>query len=367
MKNLLNYVCIIFKGVILMSFGLIVGCTQGKNNSNDEISLKQEKSDLLAGQVKAVAYSGFRHGQHPDRGDGAKNPSDKDILEDLRILSRDANFGLIRLYDSQENSQDVLRVIHENKLNVKVMLGIWLYAELSNHEGCPWLNEPIPQAELDANKLKNKQEIDTGIKLARKYKDIIVAVNVGNEALVSWQDHIVTVDSVISYVRKVKNSIDQLVTVADNFKWWAEHGSDLAKEVDFISVHSYPLWDGRYIDQGLSITIADIQEVADSLLQARIVITEAGWATIASEFGERASEEKQKKYYNELMSWASKMNITTFFFEAFDEDWKGNPDNPFGAEKHWGLFTVDRKAKQAMYEQYPDLVPDKAKNSAENK
>ena len=39
------------------------------------------------------------------------------------------------------------------------------------------------------------------------------------------------------------------------------------------------------------------------------------------------------------------MNITTFFFEAFDEDWKGDDKEPLGAEKHWGLFTQDRKPK----------------------
>lgn len=64
-------------------------------------------------------------------------------------------------------------------------------------------------------------------------------------------------------------------------------------------------------------------------------------------------------YYRQLMDWAAKMNITTFFFEAFDVDWKGNPENPHGAEKHWGLFTVDRKAKRVMYEDYPDLVEEK--------
>jgi hypothetical protein len=41
------------------------------------------------------------------------------------------------------------------------------------------------------------------------------------------------------------------------------------------------------------------------------------------------------------------MNITTFFFEAFDEDWKGD-ENPLGAEKHWGLFTVQRRPKLAL-------------------
>jgi exo-beta-1,3-glucanase (GH17 family) len=37
-----------------------------------------------------------------------------------------------------------------------------------------------------------------------------------------------------------------------------------------------------------------------------------------------------------------------FFFEAFDEPWKGDPGNPRGAEKHWGLFKVDRTPKQVM-------------------
>jgi exo-beta-1,3-glucanase (GH17 family) len=50
------------------------------------------------------------------------------------------------------------------------------------------------------------------------------------------------------------------------------------------------------------------------------------------------------------------MNITTFFFEAFDEDWKGDTNDPLGAEKHWGLFTLERKAKLAMQNLYPDLA-----------
>jgi exo-beta-1,3-glucanase (GH17 family) len=89
-------------------------------------------------------------------------------------------------------------------------------------------------------------------------------------------------------------------------------------------------------------------EVRDSLPDAKIVISEAGWASVASEFGERASEEKQLQYYKELMAWAKEMNITTFWFEAFDEDWKGNPDNMMGAEKHWGLYTVDRNPKKVV-------------------
>ena len=53
-----------------------------------------------------------------------------------------------------------------------------------------------------------------------------------------------------------------------------------------------------------------------------IAILEAGWATSATEFGERANEADQVRYFAEMSDWASKTNITVFFFEAFDEPWK---------------------------------------------
>ena len=78
---------------------------------------------------------------------------------------------------------------------------------------------------------------------------------------------------------------------------------------------------------------------------------DGGWATTASEFGARANEASQTRYYHEIREWAEKANMTVFFFEAFDEPWKGDPDNPLGAEKHWGIFFVDRTPKQVMQRQ----------------
>jgi exo-beta-1,3-glucanase (GH17 family) len=321
--------------------------------------IQQKTSALLCGVHKAVCYSGFRHGQHPDRGTGAVNPSDKEILEDLQILNRHGQFSLIRLYDSRENSEAVLRLLSDHKIKMKVVLGAWLDAEVRN-PNCPWLTNSQSQVVLDANKLKNAKEIESAIRLANQYSNIVVAVAVGNEALVDWNDHMVPVESVIRYVRQVKKAVSQPVTVADNYAWWARHGLALAKEVDFVSVHTYPIWEGKDIDQAMAFTIANIQAVRNALPHSRLVITEAGWATVAREFGARADEEKQKRYYHDLYTWTGKMNITTFFFEAFDEDWKGEPNDPLGAEKHWGLFTVDRKAKRVMHDFYPDLVPGKS-------
>lgn len=329
---------------------LLVGCALPGPNSgtlDGTPGLKQPESALLAGQVMAVAYSGYREGQHPDRGAGAVNPSRDEILEDLRILIAHG-FELIRLYDVGENTVATLEIIRQHELPIQVLLGMWLRAEISNHEGCPWLDEPIPDAELAANTLANVAEVGRGIELARQYRDIVVAVNVGNEALVSWNDHMVPQDKVIAYVERVKAAIDQPVTVADNYAWWIQDGAPLAAAVDFLGIHTYPAWEEKTIDEALAYTIENLEDVRAALPDKPIAILEAGWATTASEFGERASEASQARYYREIHEWAEQNSVTVFFFEAFDEPWKGDPGNPQGAEKHWGLFFVDRSPKLVM-------------------
>lgn len=340
-----NKVLIVF---IILSFMSCNFSHQQSEDTQKTSGLPQPEAMLLNGASEAVCYSGFRTGQHPDRGAGAVNPTYEEILEDLMIMKEETPFRLFRMYDCEENTQMTLEVIHEHGLDFKVMLGIWLRAEIDSYETCEWLDEPWPVETLKRNKELNDLQIAKGIELANKYQDIIVAVNVGNESLVDWNEHRVHVDTVIAYVKRVQQAIEQPVTVADNYKWWADHGQELAEVVDFVSIHIYPIWEGRDIDEGMSYSLENIEEVMTVLPGKQIVIAEAGWATIASEFGPRASQENQKRYVKELMEWSIENNVTTFIFEAFDEDWKGNPDDPLGAEKHWGLYTVDRTPKKVI-------------------
>jgi exo-beta-1,3-glucanase (GH17 family) len=333
----------------IVSFN-VAACSSARDEPHSATSTditQQQPDALLAGQVMAIAYSGYRDGQHPDSGDGAVNPSREEILEDLNILAAH-DFNLIRLYDAGANSLTTLQLIREHALPIKVLLGMWLQAEFSNHEGCPWLQEPIPEAELAANALLNAAEVSRGIEMANEFSDIVIAVNVGNEALVDWNDHMVPLENVIEYVRRVKASIAQPVTVADNYEWWIRDGAPLAAEVDFLGVHTYPAWEEKPIGQALSYTIENLQRVHAALPGRPLAILEAGWASTAIEFGGRASEANQARYFRELYDWARNTNTTVFFFEAFDEPWKGNPDNALGAEKHWGVFKVDRMPKQVM-------------------
>ena len=100
-------------------------------------------------------------------------------------------------------------------------------------------------------------------------------------------------------------------------------GQKIAQEVDFLGVHIYPLWEGQSIDNAIEYTINGIRDVVRLYPDKKIAILEAGWATTANEFGDRASEVYQKEYYNDLKKWAIDNNITVFFFEAFDEPWEG--------------------------------------------
>jgi hypothetical protein len=171
---------------------------------------------------------------------------------------------------------------------MKVMLGIWLDAEVSNTLP-PWDYEPIPPEVLQQNKLKNEQQVEKGIRLANTYSDIVVAVNVGNETLAAFSDHTVTVDTLIAYARKVKDAIGQPVAVADFYTAWVLKGAVLAPELDFVAMQTYPAWVGIAIDSALAYTEKTFLEVKKAVSDARIVISEAGWATIASEFPDRAS------------------------------------------------------------------------------
>lgn len=311
------------------------------------------ETNLVFDEQWAVAYSGFREGQHPDRGFGAKNPTYDQTLEDLQILL-DYDFKLIRLYDSGVNSEMVLQVIKDHELPIQVVLGAWLDAEISNHDRCGWLHEPISEKKLKENKKKNKAEVKNAIRLANQFSDSVVAISVGNETQIFWHDHTVPEKSLLSYIQQVKAKTTQLVTVADDYGWWKDDGARVAKELDFIGIHIHPFNHGKKDDADLSYTIQLFDEVKNALPDAKIVIMEAGWPTTASNWPEgHASEEHQKDYYKALKAWSTANNVPTFIFEAFDEPWKGmDPETDMGdpntSEKHWGIFFEKRTPKSTL-------------------
>ena len=290
----------------------------------------------------AVCYSGYREGQKP----GDSYPSYEQVKEDLLIIQKQWKY--IRLYSCDQHSNTVLEVIQNEKLNLRVMLGAFIEAEVSN-PNCPW-GGSYNNLQLAQNIENNLFQMNKLIELANEYPNIIFSLSVGNEACVDWTDHLVPVESVIKYVKMVKSSTSQPVTFCENYVPWLDKLKPLVDIVDFISIHTYPVWEYKTIDQGMQYTIQNYSAVANKYPNKLVVITEAGWATRSNGLGiptENVNPETQKIYYKALNNWSKSDSILTFVFEAFDEPWKGSED-PNEPEKHWGLFTVDRKPKLAM-------------------
>lgn len=293
--------------------------------------------------ARAICYSGFRDGQQP----GGIIPSYAEVKEDLLILQ--PHWKYLRLYDCDEHAATVISVIEKEKLDFKIMLGAFIEAEMNNF-GCPWGGGVYEEEELERNQKKNEEKIQRLTDWANQFPDIIFSLSVGNEACVDWTDHYVPVQRVIEFARQVKQQAKQPVTFCENYVPWMNKLKPLAEVIDFISIHTYPVWEYKHIHEAIEYTHANFKAVADIYPDKLIAITEAGWATNSNGRGilpERVNEENQKAYFEDLMEWCEKNNILTFFFEAFDEKWKGS-SHPLEPEKHWGLYKTDRTPKLAV-------------------
>lgn len=299
-----------------------------------------EKLNLPPG--KAICYSGFREGQRP----GNRYPSTEEVKEDLEILR--PHWDYLRLYDCDAFSRTVLDVIRQEGMHFKVLLGAFIEAEMNNFN-CPW-GGVYPEKELEANKARNSGKMDALIEWAAEYDDIICMLSVGNEACVDWNDHYVHERKVLAYAQRVQKSAAQPVTFCENYVPWHIKLQKLGDALDVISIHTYPVWEYKHIDEALEYTKENYYSVAQKYPDKPVIITEAGWATNSNGQGidpHNVNETYQKIYFEKLMSWTVEEGIMTFFFEAFDEPWKGSPE-PMEPEKHWGLYKADRTPKLAM-------------------
>ena len=299
----------------------------------------------------AICYSGYREHQSPVT---EVYPTYDEIREDLLLLQ--PTWRYLRLYDCSRHAELVLEVIQAEGLEFQVMLGANLAAEVSNPQ-CPWGGQYANEV-LVANRQANRDEIDRLIALARRHPDLVFSASIGNEASVAWTDHLVPVATLVEYAQRVRRAISQPVTFCENYVPWTGALAPLVPHLDFLSVHTYPVWEYQTIDRALDYTRQNYHSVADRYPDVPVIITEAGWTTGSNGRGIEpwnASQEHQADYYRQLTTWSRENEILTFVFEAFDEPWKGSPD-AMEPEKHWGLFTVDRRPKLVMQGLYGDAV-----------
>jgi exo-beta-1,3-glucanase (GH17 family) len=368
---------------------IILSCVDNKKNEKLQKNPKQKiqltAKDILGNpNYLAISYGGYRKSTR------GIQPTVAEIKEDLKILHA-MKIKILRTYNVQlAQAETILKAIHELKsenpyFEMYVMLGAWIDCENA------WTNQPVNhQLESD----QNESEIARAVSLANKYPSIVKIIAVGNEAMVKWATSYYVQPSVIlkwvSYLQNLKkeNKLPKSlwITSSDNFASWGG-GSDeyhtedlnkLIKEVDYISMHTYPMHDTHYnpVFWYTKEEKPNIEKVNNIMLRARdyavsqydsvanyvkslgikkpIHIGETGWASFSNGLygnkGSKATDEyKEALFYRHMREWTAKAGISCFYFEAFDEVWKDAP-NPKGSENHFGLFTIDGKAKFALWD-----------------
>jgi exo-beta-1,3-glucanase (GH17 family) len=348
----------------LMSSALIASCGGGGVVVTG-VTLRPLSAEMSA--RNAVNYSPYRLSLvESDR--AKERITEEMIKQDLDLLVA-GNFRLIRLFDSSDQvAKQTLKVIRDHNLDIKVMLGVWIASE---------------------NDTFNQAEIARGVALAKQYSDIVVAVSVGNETMVSWSFNPLKVDQMAAYIKSVRSQVNQPVTTDDNWAFFAQSSGNeknpraVLDVIDFVAMHTYPLaetihppatwkWKQKGVPAGplraeammdAAISAARAQHAAvrahlDSVgfRATPIVIGETGWKAVPSdnEFN-RAHPVNQKMYFDRLNAWTQEVRAggsgpkSIFYFAAFDEPWKGKDDK-------WGLFDVYRHARLAVQALVPSVT-----------
>lgn len=378
---------ILFIAVIVL---LAPSCNQQvkTEKETEEQSQKVMTAEEILGnpEYQAISYGGYRQNTREIQ------PSVEQLKSDMKIMSA-MGIKMLRTYNVKlAHASNVLKAISELKaenpdFEMYVMLGAWI--DCLN----AWTELP-PDHEMES--AENTREIERAVALANQYPDIVKVIAVGNEAMVKWAASYFVQPWVIlkwvNHLQELKKAgklpADLWITSSDNFASWGG-GSDeyhvedlnkLIKAVDFISMHTYPMHDTHYNPRFWGVlmkedTLLKHQKIEKSMKRALeyarlqysnvkkymqslgvnkpIHIGETGWASYSNELygdeGSKATDEyKEGLYYDLMRNWTNMEGISCFYFQAFDEPWKDS-GNPGGSENHFGLFTVDGKAKYALW------------------
>ena len=368
-------ICVVFASLIFL-----FSCEQ------QGVDSMEKTASMILGNpdYPAISYGGYRERTRDVQ------PSIDDAKEDMRILHA-AGFRILRTYDTHldlaKNTLEAIKQIktEDPSFEMYVMLGAWISAANPNTD-----NVIHNQEDYDFN----KYEIDETVRLANLYPDIVKVIAVGNEAMVHWAtSYFVTPDIILKWVNYLQGlkKTNQLpenlwITSSDDFSSWGGGGAEyhtnelneLIQAVDFISMHTYPFHNTHYnpyfwqysdtTDQEKQINelmqnaknfakdqFLAVRKYIDSIDKTKSIhIGETGWATVDTYLygatGSRAADEyKQAIYFKHMQDLCNELSISCFYFSAFDEPWKDYA-NIDGSENHFGLFTVDGRAKYALWE-----------------
>ncbi len=244
--------------------------------------------------------------------------SDEEIQRDLEILARYTR--KIRVY-STDDAERLLEIIERDKLKFTLDVGL----------------------DITDNLERNVDEITKTLELIKKYRKLISSIVVGNEVLLRKD---VEYEALIGYIATINMATKIPVTTAEVWSLWLDYPS-LAENVDFVSIHILPYWEGVSFESFKEYAVEKYTLVKNAFPKKKIVIGEFGWPSHGYNNKKSiASQENQIKAIRGFLKLAKENGWEYNLIEAFDQQWKGGDEGSVGA--YWGIFNSDRILKFSL-------------------
>jgi cellulose synthase/poly-beta-1,6-N-acetylglucosamine synthase-like glycosyltransferase/exo-beta-1,3-glucanase (GH17 family) len=192
--------------------------------------------------------------------------------------------------------------------------------------------------DLDAN----EKEVEKGISVALANRRVIDRVIVGNEAI---QFAYVSVDQLNDYIKRVRDALPNRIKVSTAEPWsaWLLN-PDLGQNVDFITVHLLPYWEGVPVKYALKSLPKWYDLVQQEFPDKLIVIGETGWPSQGRTHKlSEASLANEAYYIRNFVKLALDKGYDYYIIEAYDQPWKAREEGFVGA--YWGLFDASGNPK----------------------
>jgi exo-beta-1,3-glucanase (GH17 family) len=274
-------------------------------------------ADAAGGKLQCVSYAPFRGNQSPLQADTYIAAAQiEDDLVRLKSLT-----DCIRTYSIEHGLEQVPEIARRHGL--KVIQGLW----------------------LSSSPEKNRQQVETIVRLTKQFPDVILSVVVGNEVLLRGE---LSADNVAAFLREVKSRTGMPVTYADVWEFWLRH-RDLASAVDYVTIHILPYWEDFPIPAANAA--AHVESIRERMAAAfpgkEILIGETGWPSAGRmREGALPSLSNQARVVQEVLAVAKRKGYRVNVIEAFDQPWKRRLEGTVGG--YWGL--LDDATRQPKFE-----------------
>ncbi|KAE9402884.1 glycoside hydrolase [Gymnopus androsaceus JB14] len=333
--------------LILGGIGAAVGVTVSKKTSNDSSSSSSsvvtennndpsnfEKNSALKQSFYGIAYTP-EGSQLPECGNSLA-----DVITDIQLLSQLTT--RVRLYGADCNQTElVLEAIKQTKVNMSVVVA----------------NYPIA---TDGGSAYTTQAILLEQAVKAYGTDNIIGMTVGNEFILDYLDDNGGTDPnsavgnqgaeiLLGFINDTKTMLSNMsVSLPIGNADAGAYFNDLVLgDVDYGMANVHPWFANVTSSNDTDVALASTLTNTPSMS-----IAETGWPTNSSDVGNEsngpsnASEANLQTFIDTFVCQANANGTEYYFFEYFDEPWKGEQFG--GVEGYWGLFYSNRTLKNIV-------------------